>query len=109
MYLIFNKLQKDNFGKQMSKWTFTHLDSLKTAIRSCGVGFSVWQNKEGKYEWPSLMGGDKKRVLRNLPDKLGYILKPNRKEAVIKLWKVRIQCTQYNHIIVIITPLKYTL
>ena len=83
-------LQEDNFGKPKSQWTSTHLDRAVTAIRSCGVGFSVWQNKEGKYEWTSLMGGDKKRLLRNLPDKFEDILKPDKKDAVTKLWKVRI-------------------
>lgn len=79
--------EEDNFGKQKSQWTSTHLDRAVTAIRSCGVGFSVWQNKEGKYEWTSLMGGDKKRQLRNLPDKFDDILKPDKKDAVTKLWK----------------------
>jgi len=78
-------LQTDNFGKPKSQWTSTHLDRAVTAIRSCGVGFSVWQTKEGKYEWTSLMGGDKKRLLRNLPDKFEDILKPDRKDAVTKL------------------------
>ena len=36
------------------------------------------------------MGGDKKRLLRNLPDKFEDILKPDKKDAVTKLWKVRI-------------------
>ena len=53
-------LQEDNLGKQKSQWTSAHLDRAITAIRSCGVGFSVCQNKEGKYEKMSLMGGDKK-------------------------------------------------
>ncbi|XP_068739073.1 uncharacterized protein [Montipora capricornis] len=80
--------EEDNFGKQKSQWTSTHLDRAVTAIRSCGVGFSMRQNKEGKYVWTSLMGGDKKRLLRNLPDKCEDILKPDKKEAVTKLWKV---------------------
>ena len=83
-------LQTDNFGKPKSQWTSTHLDRAVTAIRSCGVGFSVWQTKEGKYEWTSLMGGDKKWLLRNLPDMFEDILKPDKKDAVTKLWKVRI-------------------
>lgn len=73
-----------------SQWTSTHLDRALTAIRSCGVGSSVWETKEGKYEWMSLMGGDKKQLLRNLPDKFEDILKPDKKDAVTKLCKVRV-------------------
>ena len=36
------------------------------------------------------MGGDKKRLLRNLPENFEDILKPDKKDAVTKLWKVRI-------------------
>ena len=38
------------------------------------------------------MGGDKKRLLRNLPDKFEdiHVLNPDKKDAVTKLWKVRI-------------------
>jgi len=50
-------LQTDNFGKPKSQWTSTHLDRAVTAIRSCGVGFSVWQTKEGKYEWVEIKSG----------------------------------------------------
>lgn len=35
------------------------------------------------------MGGDKKRLLRNLPDKFEdiHVLNPDKKDAVTKLWK----------------------
>ena len=48
-----------------------HLQSLVKAVRECGISFSVWENKEnaasgkvGGYDWTSLMGRDKRRLLQ---------------------------------------------
>ena len=45
----------------------THTDSLKKAIKECGVSFSLYENKDGRdttYDWTSLVGRDKKRLLK---------------------------------------------
>ncbi len=48
----------------------SHLTDLVTAIRECGISFSVWEprdaagKKTGTYEWTSLMGNDVKRLLK---------------------------------------------
>lgn len=53
-----------------------HLDKLIQAINSCGVSFSFWEkgNADGKGsgtgEWTSLMGYDRKTLLKNLLSKL---------------------------------------
>ncbi len=50
--------------------TTTNLDDLKAAIRSCGVTFDIWLKKDGRgrngsdYEWTSLTGKDKKKLLK---------------------------------------------
>ena len=55
---------------------------MKT-IKSCGVSFAVWKNNNedgkvlGLYDFTSLMGDDKKKLLKLLPDKLQGILQPN--------------------------------
>ena len=49
-----------------------HLQSLVKAVRECGISFSVWEIKEenaasgkvGGYDWTSLMGRDKWRLLQ---------------------------------------------
>jgi len=61
-------LQEHNFGihkKERDK----HLNDVLSAIHSCGVGFKVWKDKDNKLEWTSLMGGEKKKLLHNLPSK----------------------------------------
>ena len=45
----------------------THTDSIKKAIKECGVSFSLYKKKEGRnttYDWTSLVGRDKKRLLK---------------------------------------------
>jgi hypothetical protein len=44
-----------------------HTDSLKKAIKECGVSFSLYEKKNGRnttYDWTSLVGRDKKRLLK---------------------------------------------
>ena len=53
-----------------------HIDKLVQVINSCGVSFSVWEkrNADGKgpgtWGWTSLVGDDKKTLLKALPSKL---------------------------------------
>lgn len=74
--------------------TNKHLTSLVDAIHKCGVGFSVWEkpNGDGKgsghYDWSSLVGGDKDRVLQGLPNNLNGLLPETNCQAMIKVWKV---------------------
>lgn len=82
--------------------TNVHLESLTTAFNSCGVCFNVWEKKNadgagsGIYDFTSLMGSDKKLLLKNLPKKLQGVVKAEVSETVINLWKVSswlIYCT----------------
>ena len=65
--------QKENVNKPPSQRTSKHLDSLKVAINSCSVSFNVWEKKNadgkgsGCYDFTSLMGSDKKILLKELP------------------------------------------
>ena len=68
-----------------------HLKKLVTEIRSCGVGFDVWElrnpadNKgNGKYEFTSLFGNDKKKVLFLLTEKLCKVLQSNTCTEIIQ-------------------------
>ena len=52
-------------------------------MRSCGVSFDIWEktNADGKgsgtYDFTSLLGNDKKQLLRELPSKLSNFLEPS--------------------------------
>jgi len=74
--------------------TRIHLSSLVKSICECGVAFSVWQTKNGDqklsghYEWSSMVGGDKKKVLANLPRKLDGVLAGKENcQTVTKIWQ----------------------
>ena len=66
---------------------------LEQAIRSCGVCFQIWQNKEptgkpipGSFDWTALSGKHKFLVLKKLPAKMDKILKEDVSPQVAKLW-----------------------
>lgn len=66
---------------------------LVATIRSCDIGFDVWEPKNpadkkgsGTYEFTSLMGNDKKKLLKFLPEKLPTVLRPNTCSDVSRLW-----------------------
>ncbi|PFX24138.1 Intraflagellar transport protein 22-like [Stylophora pistillata] len=70
-----------------------HLDKLTQAINSCGVSFSVWEKRNadgrgsGTWDWTSLMGDDRKTLLKNLPCKLEPLLQQDTAKTVVELWK----------------------
>lgn len=75
---VFNKLD----GAMLRK--------LITSINSCGVQFRMWKERNGAtLNWTSLMGPDKLKLLRQLPDKLNNNCHPeNMISDVQTLWKV---------------------
>ena len=89
---------KDDFFKKKGEPKGTHLRKLTQLINSCGVTFSVWEKKDGdgkgmgKIDWTSLMGDEKKKLLRTLATKLGEsndVIHADSKDTVVKLWLVR--------------------
>ena len=72
----------------------THLEAFVTSVRECGISFNVWEKREadrkptGRYEWTSLMGKDKKKLLAALPSKLHQILPVDIVDTVVQLWRV---------------------
>ena len=68
--------QKEHRGEECH-----NLRKLEQAIRSCGVCFQIWLNKEptgkpipGSFDWTPLSGKHKLKVLKNLPAKMDTIL-----------------------------------
>lgn len=64
------------------------LRRLLTAINDCGVQFRMWKSKESKeLKWTSLQGGDKLKLLKHFPDKLGTCHPTDMAFKVQDLWK----------------------
>ena len=76
-----------------------HVRKLEQTIRSCGVCFQIWQNKEptgkpiaGSFDWTALSGKHKLKVLKSLPAKMDTILDESLAPSVAKLWNVSVRC-----------------
>ena len=70
--------------------TSRHVDNLLKAVKSCGVSTSIWKNKGGDYDWTSLMGADKKKLLHELPTKFEEFLDVEEAQKTKQLWQVLI-------------------
>ena len=76
-------------GKPKSAHKTTHTDNLIKAVRSLGISFHIWNKKDSKEkDWTSLMGNEKKKLLKDLPGKFHEILRPETAEKTKKLWEV---------------------
>ena len=65
------------------------IKSLLKAIRSCGVSFNIYINKkEGGFEFSSLVGNDKKKLLNKLPSKLSECQPKEYYKVVQQIWEV---------------------
>lgn len=59
-----------------------HLQTAVEAINKCGVTFWVWEKKNadgkgsGTYDWTSLIGNEKKILLKTFPGHFPSILRP---------------------------------
>lgn len=70
------------------------MERLISTINSSGIKFSIWEKKNvdgkgsGVYEWSSLIGSERKKLMKLLPGQLRAkdILYPETKNTVIKLW-----------------------
>ena len=62
--------QEENMGKPKSAHKTTHTDNLVKAVRAMGISFQIWTKKDSKEkDWTSLMGNEKKKLLKDLPAK----------------------------------------
>uniref|UniRef100_A0A7M5V8K2 Uncharacterized protein n=2 Tax=Clytia hemisphaerica TaxID=252671 RepID=A0A7M5V8K2_9CNID len=60
---------------------------LIAAMKKIGISLKFWTNKKNKWEWTSLMGNDKKRMLAKLPDHFEEFLPDNQVGPTRQLWK----------------------
>ena len=67
---------------------------LISSIKKCGVSFSIWQKVDGNgsttdtYDWTGLMGTDKKKLLKELPEYFSEFHPPDTLDTVTQMWKV---------------------
>ena len=88
--------ESSSSSKKRSVEKSEHVKKLLQVINNCGVTFSIWEkrNADGKgsgtWDWTSLMGDDRKKLLRELPKRLASYncLQKNTCHMVIQLWKV---------------------
>ena len=66
------------------------IKKLLKNIRECGVGFHIYMEEDGGFKSTSLVGGDKKKLLKLLPRKLLKCQPQNYRTTVKKIWEVRI-------------------
>ena len=64
------------------------IKALIDSIQSCGITFNIWE-KDGNFEFTSIMGDEKKKLLKMLPPKLINCQPPAFSLDVKKLWEVR--------------------
>lgn len=97
-------LQAENKEKPVSQRKQTHLETLLSTIRSMGVSLDVWKSADNKkkHEWTSLMGGEKRKLLKKLPHEFDKVLPKDKAPAVQKLWNVsnRISHTKVHYLII---------
>lgn len=71
-----------------------HLQKAIDTINKCGVTFHVWEKKNangkgsGTYDWTSLMGNEKKQLLKSIPDHFPSFLHKETVTTVQKIWNV---------------------
>lgn len=75
----------DNNSRPSNRKKNEHLEAFLDAVRSLGVSFQVYKKNE-KWEWTSLLGGEKRMLLRKLPNLFDQFLPPNKVEKTKSLW-----------------------
>lgn len=83
--------KKDNCNKKRVAQKNFHLNELQKTVRSRGISFEIWDktNADGKgsgqYDFTSLLGSDKKKLLKDLPSKLPGVIQSETAKTVQKL------------------------
>ena len=85
--------KKDDLNKKRGEKKGVHRERLQAAVRSCGVSFDIWEktNADGKgsgtYDFTSLLGNDKKQLLREFPGKILSVVQTSTSNTVKKIWE----------------------
>ena len=82
-------LQADNRTKTGRQKTQAHLQDFLSTVRSLGITFNVYRLAD-KWEWTSLLGKEKKILLRKLPNQFEKFLPAAKVEMTQVLWNVSV-------------------
>ena len=63
------------------------INNLLKAINTCGVSFTIYIQKDG-FEFTSLVGNDRKKLLNKLPSKVSSCQPPEYSRTVQEIWEV---------------------
>ena len=64
------------------------LKNLMTAIRRSGVYFCLYEQEDGTMNWPSLLGSDKIKLLKQLPNAFTSCQPAEMERDLQKLWQI---------------------
>ena len=70
-----------------------HQNRMLRAIKKCGITFNIWLKSDengyatDKYDWTSLMGMDKKKLLKSLPQYFEEYISSATLSTVTKIWQ----------------------
>lgn len=101
--------ESSSSAKKRSILQSKHVQQLVKEINKCGVTFSIWEkrNADGKgsgtWDWTSLMGDDRKKLLKGLPERLASssdCIQQDTCKTVVQLWKVHFICFCTNVVII---------
>ena len=95
-------VQDDNHKRSRQK-SEVHIQDFLSVVRSLGVSLRIYQVAD-KWEWTSLLGGEKKLLLRKLPDHFHKIIPAEKVETTKSLWNV-IMILFKNYSVDILIPL----
>ena len=92
---VLERDSKRNFNLAKNDTKNIYRDTLLKAINETGAVFTMWEKmnadgrSSGSFDWTSLIGADKKKVMEGLPNKLEAqdIIFPETKETVVKIWR----------------------
>ena len=87
-FIICFLFKVENLNKPPREKASIHLQEFLSTVHSLGVSFSIYHTD--KWEWTSLMGGEKRLLLRKLPEQFHKLLPENKVEATKNLWTVSI-------------------
>lgn len=63
------------------------LENLQKKINACGVNFHTWSDKAGQLQYTSLTGSDYKKLYRNLPEMLLFVVANETHDDAVFLWR----------------------
>ena len=78
----------ENLNRPSREKASIHLQDFLATVHSLGVSFSIYH--KDKWEWTSLLGGEKHLLLRKLPEHFHKLLPEDKVEVTKNLWIVSI-------------------